>query len=439
MQLPIFKKNTTKNQSFFYGWVIVLGAIVGQYASLGGRGQVTGIFMGPVTTDLGWSISQYTIASSLAFAVGGLCSPFIGPFVDKYGPRNLMILGALTYGISLATLSQINSLWHFVILQLIAGGLGAILVGPLTVNVAVSRWFVLKRGWALAIGSSGVSLAAILMPLIMIQVVDHFGWQDGYIILALLISVPVLIIAPLMKKDPEEMGLSPDGNKKVFINNKIDVVKASHIQNDFDSSIKRHDALKMKSLWLLVLAFGINGAGLQAMFVHGIPLIIDMGFSRMDTAFAFSLVGFGNLGSKIIWGWSLQRYHPKKVAAAAYTLSLCGITLILLASNGNENLVLMIGCTLFGMGFGGTIPNSEYLWASYFGRRYLGSVRSIGMPFTVIFGAIGPIAVAYFFDITGDYILAFIGVISAYIFAIVIMLNTSPPNTRKELMFASSN
>ena len=99
----------------------------------------------------------------------------------------------------------------------------------------------------------------------------------------------------------------------------------------------------------------------------------------------------------------------------------------------------MIGCTLFGMGFGGTIPNSEYLWASYFGRRYLGSVRSIGMPFTVIFGAIGPIAVAYFFDITGDYILAFIGVISAYIFAIFIMLNTSPPNTRKELMFASSN
>ena len=156
--------------------------------------------MGPVTTDLGWSISQYTVASSLAFAVGGLCGPFIGPLVDRYGPRNLMIIGAITYGASLATLSQINSLWHFMILQLIAGGLGAILVGPLTVNVAVSRWFVLKRGWALAIGSSGVSLAAILMPIIMIQVVDRFGWQDSYIILALLISIPVLIIAPLMKK-----------------------------------------------------------------------------------------------------------------------------------------------------------------------------------------------------------------------------------------------
>ena len=93
--------------------------------------------------------------------------------------------------------------------------------------------------------------------------------------------------------------------------------------------------------------------------------------------------------------------------------------------------------TIFGMGFGGTIPNSEYLWASYFGRRYLGSVRSIGMPFTIIFGAIGPIVVAYFFDITGDYILAFIGVISSYLFAIVIMLNTNPPNTRKHLMITS--
>jgi OFA family oxalate/formate antiporter-like MFS transporter len=437
MQLPGLNKNTTKNRSFFYGWVIVLGAIIGQYASLGGRGQVTGIFMGPVTTDLGWSISQYTVASSLAFAVGGLCGPFIGPLVDRYGPRNLMIIGAVTYGASLATLSQINSLWHFMILQLIAGGLGAILVGPLTVNVAVSRWFVLKRGWALAIGSSGVSLAAILMPIIMIQVVDRFGWQDSYIILALLISIPVLIIAPLMKKNPEEMGLLPDGNKKNTTTDEHDDSKALHIKNDFDYSITRHDALRMKSLWLLVLAFGINGAGLQAMFVHGIPWIIDMGFSRMDTAFAFSLVGFGNLGSKIIWGWSLQRYTPKKVAAAAYTHTLCGITLILLASNGNENIVLMIGCILFGMGFGGTIPNSEYLWASYFGRRYLGSVRSIGMPFTIIFGAIGPIVVAYFFDITGNYILAFIGVISSYLFAIVIMLNTNPPNTRKHLMITS--
>jgi len=437
MQLPNSNKHTPRDRSFFYGWVIVLGAIVGQYAAIGGRGQVTGIFMGPVTTDLGWTISQYTIASSLAFAAGGLVGPFIGPIVDRYGPRNLMIIGALIYGGSLLTLSQINTLWHFVILQLIAGGLGAILVGPLTVNVTISKWFVLRRGWALAIGSSGVSLAAILMPLIMIRVVDQIGWRDGYIILAILVSVPVLIIAPLMRKNPEELGLLPDGNKKNFIFNKNDASKASHIQNDFDYSITRHDALRMKSLWLLVLAFGINGAGLQAMFVHGIPLIIDMGFNRMDTAFAFSLVGFGNLGSKIIWGWSLQRYHPKKVAAAAYTHTLCGITLILLASNSNENTILMIGCILFGMGFGGTIPNSEYLWASYFGRRYLGSVRSIGMPFVIIFGALGPIVVAYFFDITGDYVLAFMGIISVYILAIVVMLNTSPPSTRKHLVVAS--
>ena len=180
MQLRNPNKYTSKNRSFFYGWIIVLGAIVGQYASLGGRGQVTGIFMGPVTTDLDWTISQYTIASSLAFAVGGLAGPFIGPILDRYGPRNLMIIGALIYGGSLLTLSQINTLWHFVILQLFAGGLGAILVGPLTVNVTVSKWFVFRRGWALAIGSSGVSLAAILMPIIMIQVVDQIGWRDGF-------------------------------------------------------------------------------------------------------------------------------------------------------------------------------------------------------------------------------------------------------------------
>jgi OFA family oxalate/formate antiporter-like MFS transporter len=401
----------------FYGWLIVLGAVIGQFAGMAGRGQVNGVFLDPMITDLGWTRSEFTLASSAAFVFGGFAGLIIGPMVDRYGPRPLMLIGSVGYSGALLLTSQVETLWEFVALQILAGGIGSALVGPLVVNVAVSRWFVIRRGWALAAGSMGVSLASIVMPLTMTTVVDNSDWRTGYIVLSALVFVPLILIAPFMRRSPEDHGLLPDGRIESASTSAKEQQALAQIQSDLDNSLTRPEALRTTAIWLLIVAFGINIAGLSAMFVHGIPFMTEAGFTRTEAAAAFSVTGVANFASKFLWGWGLQRFPGRRLATAAFASSATGVLLIVLANRAELMPLLVVAFLFFGIGFGGTIPISEFLWANYFGRRYLGAVRSVGMPFTVLFGSLGPIAVAVYFDATDGYGGAFIGLALVYALA----------------------
>ncbi len=401
----------------YYGWLIVVGAVIGQYAAMAGRGQVNGVFLDPMIADLGWTRSEFTLASSAAFVIGGFAGLVIGPMVDKYGPRPLMLVGALGYGGALLLTSQVETLWQFIALQVLAGGVGSAMVGPLVVNVAVSRWFVIRRGWALAIGSMGVSLASVVMPLTMTTVVDGAGWRTGYVVLSALVFLPLIFIIPFMRRSPEDYGLLPDGRVEGPAETSEDQQALAQIQSDHDNSLTRPEALRTAAIWLLIVAFGINIAGLSAMFVHGIPFMTEAGFTRTEAAAAFSVTGVANFSSKFLWGWGLQRFPGRRLAAAAFASSATGVLLIILANRAELMPLLVVAFVFFGIGFGGTIPISEFLWANYFGRRYLGAVRSVGMPFTVLFGSLGPIAVALFFDATDRYDGAFLALAFVYALA----------------------
>jgi OFA family oxalate/formate antiporter-like MFS transporter len=401
----------------FYGWLIVIGALIGQFAGMVGRGPVNGVFLDPMITDLGWTRSEFTLASSAAFVFGGFAGLVIGPMVDRYGPRPLMLVGAVGYSGALLLTSQIETLWQFVALQILAGGIGSVLVGPLVVNAAVSRWFVIRRGWALAAGSMGVSIASMVMPLTMTTVVDNSDWRTGYVVLSALVFVPLILVAPFMRRSPEDHGLLPDGRIESAATSTEEQQALAQIQSDLDNSLTRPEALRTTAIWLLIVAFGINIAGLSAMFVHGIPFMTEAGFTRTEAAAAFSVTGVANFGSKFLWGWGLQRFPCRQLAAAAFASSATGVLLIVLANRAELMPLLVIAFLFFGVGFGGTIPISEFLWANYFGRRYLGAVRSSGMPFTVLFASPGPIAVAIYVDATDGYSGAFIGLALVYTLA----------------------
>src|SRR5688572_17164142 len=123
----------------YYGWWIVLGAVIGQFVAIGVGGQVSGVFLRPVIADLGWTSAQFTVGGSAAFIMGGLAGFFVGPLIDRRGPRPLMLVGGFTCGLSLILISRVTDVWQFIALQMLAGGLGFALIGPLVVNVTLSK------------------------------------------------------------------------------------------------------------------------------------------------------------------------------------------------------------------------------------------------------------------------------------------------------------
>ncbi len=418
---------TTRQPRFYYGWWIVLGAVVGQFAAIGAGGQVAGVFMRPVIDELGWTAAQFTIGGAASFGFGGVTGFFVGPLIDRKGPRPLMLVGAVMCGLSLVLVSRVTEVWQFILLQMLAGGFGFSLIGPLVVNVTLSKWFVLRRGWAIAIGSMGISLAGLVMPVTMTQIVDAWGWRDGYVFMGLMIWVLVIPVALIMRRSPEDYGLLPDGKTEQADPTPAQQAQMDAQRRDFANSYTRVEARKTKALWFLVVAFGLNQAAMSAMLVHSIPFVTDAGFTRSQASIGLALTGAANLCSKFVWGWTLQRFPVRRLSGSAFASSAIGVVVIVTGARADTLWLMWTGFFIWGFGFGGTIPIGEFIWARYFGRRYLGSVRGLAVPFTILFGSLGPISIALYFDATSRYGVAFGALTLVYIVGGLLILSSREP------------
>ena len=411
---------------FFYGRWIVLGAILGQFISVSVNVGSAGVLLDPITEDFGWSRAQFTIATAGASAVGGIAGFFIGPMVDRHGARRLMVAGSALLIGTLLLASRITELWQFVLLEWFGLGLGFSLVGPLVVNITLSKWFVTGRGWAISIGSIGISLASVITPLVMTRVVDSSGWRDGFLVLAGAVAIVALPVALIMRRQPEDYGLLPDGVPAD--GHGVSAAASQATRLDALNSYTRAEALRTPAIWLLTITVGCFGAGTTSVLFHGIPFSTDAGFTRTEAALAIAAAGVTNLISKFAWGYTLSRFHVRTLWAGCFGLLAVGVILMLLA-DASDFFPLLIGAfLLWGFGFGGGIPLSEFIWAKYYGRVHIGAVRGVGMPFSIIFGAIAPISVALVADASGRYIGAWLGLAVVYLVgAAAVLMSREPP------------
>ena len=195
----------------FYGWWIVAAAVLLQFIFLSVSQSTVSVFLRPVVEELDWQVWQFTLGSSLAVLAGALSGVIVGRVVDQRGPRLPVLGGALVSAICLFGLGRQSDLRLFWILHLLAGFIGWTLFGPLVVNTTINKWFMRRRGWALAIGSSGISLGGLIAPYAMTLVVDSMGWRNGYLFQALFVLAIAAPVALLMRRAPEDVGLRPDG------------------------------------------------------------------------------------------------------------------------------------------------------------------------------------------------------------------------------------
>ncbi len=400
----------------FYGWWIVAAALVGQFTWMGVGPAVVGVFLRPMVDDLGWQVWQFTLATSIAAVTGALSGIVAGEVVDRHGPRPLMLLGAAVTTVCFLGMSIQSELWIFLALYAITGFAGWTLFGALVVNAAVSKWFIARRGWALAIGSIGVSLAGMISPVTVTFIVDTWDWRVGYAALGAFVMLAIVPAALMMRRTPEDHGMSPDGDGG------DDAVPASTSPPRMEPpSLTRSQALRTSSFWLLTLGFALNYTAMTVILIHAIPFTTEAGFSRAIAASALAVNGVGNLASKAFWGYGLQRFEARLLPATAYTISSIGVALIIAAGVTGHWALLFPGFFLYGFGFGGTIPLSEFLWARYFGRAHIGAIRGIGNPIAVVGTGIGPVLAGAWFDLTGTYYPAFIAAIAVYMTAAVII------------------
>ena len=179
-------------RQFYYGWYIVGVAFVSSMMSMGITAYSMGVFLKPMTDDLGWSRTDISLGQTLTTFVTGILGVAIGRRMDARGGRALMVGGAIIGGAGFIALGQVRELWQYYLVRSGLVAVGSIGMGNLVVNVALSNWFVRKRGRAIAIGVMGTSVAALVLPTVADRMIDAWGWRSAWAAIGVAVWVTVI-------------------------------------------------------------------------------------------------------------------------------------------------------------------------------------------------------------------------------------------------------
>ncbi len=386
-------------QRLYYGYWLIVAAFVAQFIAMGMQNYIIGPFMVPMSTELDWTRAEFTMSRTLGQVVMAFTGFVIGSWVDQFGARRFMLAGAGILAIALFLLSFVQNLVQWILLNGLVLTLGSALIGNLVVNVTLAKWFVEFRGRAVALAAMGVSCAGVFLTPFSSLAIDLFGWRGAWQVLALTTLVFVVPAALAMRRSPEDFGLNPDGRTA----DEIDRGLGQKAMDDFNNSLTRSQAVRTSTFYMLVVAFGLFVITIQVMLIQTVPLMTDAGFDRNTAALMITVASVPALLSKPIWGWLIDGLDAKPLAAVSAATTGISLFIIVYGTQAQSLPWLITGFGLMGIGWGGMIPLQEVIWASFFGRRYLGAVRSAALPLTLLITASSPLATAYYYDVVGNY------------------------------------
>src|SRR6202050_856478 len=135
----------------YYGWRVVLAACRGVMAGFGSLFVYTfSVFVKPLAAEFGWSREAISSGFAIAAVTLGLCSPLLGRWIDRFGPRRIILICMPVYGCAILSLSFLRSgLAQFYVTCFVLGvvGNGA---AHSVYSRSLSTWFHRRLGIALA-------------------------------------------------------------------------------------------------------------------------------------------------------------------------------------------------------------------------------------------------------------------------------------------------
>ncbi|HXG51540.1 MAG TPA: MFS transporter [candidate division Zixibacteria bacterium] len=406
---------------FFYGWVIVGVGFLANVASSFALASTLGIFLKPLTADLAVSRGVFSLLRSGEGLIGAVVAPLVGTLVDRFGGRWLIALGAAIAGLGYFLLGRVENFSQFAAVRLGLVTTGDALMSSMVVNVVLARWFIARRGRAMAVSSMGVGFAKVCMPVVAAWLLTRLDWRETWMVFgAATIALSVAPALLLVRRSPEEIGLLPDGGTGPVEAGG----RSQRVPTDQDAVWSRAEAMRTSAFWLLVVTFGISSVGVTGLNLHVYPYVSDLGYSPVIAATVMSVIASTQLASPLAWGLLAERVDVRIAAMLRFVVQALGLGLAITTS---DVVFLYAGFFLYGIGLGGNMVLPEILWANYFGRRSLGRVRGLGLLASHGMAAFGPPFFGFLYDWTKGYGLSFAIFGCALITSAFLSLLLKPP------------
>jgi MFS family permease len=337
--------------------------------------------------EFGWSRTIVTSGNALGkLLVAPLFGFIAGWLIDRYGPRKMLMAGALMTGSAMIALSLMNSLGLFYIAYIFVA-LGYVFGGPLPCQVLISRWFSKNRGKAMGIAYLGIGTGGALVPLIAASLENKVGWHMalltiGFLVIVIAVPLSFFLKDPRVKQE-ESAIVTP-------------VVPIG-------------DILKNRNFYLLALGSMCSIGAVGGINQHLKLYLRDLSFTQAQAAQVMSLVLFMSLAGRLLMGFLADLMKRKHVMILIYLIVGFSIPLLLMPDFPGR---IYLFAVIFGIGLGGDYMIIPLMAGDLFGVKTLGRVMGIVLVADGLAESLTPMLVgALYNDAEKSYLIGFTVVI----------------------------
>ena len=391
----------------FIGWRMVAVAFFVDFIAVGFFFYSYGVFFKAIATEFGDSRLGVSIGTTVTMGVGAVLAPFIGQALDRYPLKNIMAIGAISMGSGFLLLGFVETPLQFYLVLGLFIGFGSGAMGQLATSKLVSNWFIMKRGTALGIAATGISVSGVIMPAVSALIIAEAGWRQGFITYGLITWLVVVpIVLKMVISRPEEKGLLPDG-----------AAEKTHLPPQ-QPKLRTKEFLTNKVFWFLTMTIGLLFCIQSATLIHMVPRLTDQGMSLVTASYVASATAFFGILGKVVYGILVDRWDARHALWLGIAFQIAG-QLFMFAEA--QPILFFVGACLFGFGMGGVVPMQGAIVGAAFGRDSFGKVLGAMRPPMSIIHLFGVPFAGWIFDITGSYEPAFITFLILYLLTALIV------------------
>lgn len=384
----------------FFGWWIVAGAMALQALQLGLLSQAYGVYIAALQAEFGWSRTAFSLAAAAQRAESGLLGPVQGWLVDRYGPRAVMRVGTVIFGVGFMLFSRIDALPAFFVTFLLMA-LGSSIAGFMPLITTVAQWFDRRRATAIGVMQTGMGLGGLLVPLVAWSLAAH-GWRATAFASGVLIIVAGLPLCQVMRRRPEDYGEVPDGRGSLA--GAARTAPGAPARRDAPRErveFTSREALRTPAFWYLSCAHAAALLVVSALQVHLVlHLTGGLGFSLQRAAGIFALMTAVTMLGQLGGGFLGDRLNMRLLLAAC----MVGHAVAILALAWARSLpAVVLAVVLHGLAWGVRGPLQHALRAEYFGRGSFGAVLGFSSMILMWGTMAGPLIPGVLADRYGGY------------------------------------
>ena len=394
----------------FYGYTILIACIIINMCIWGVFFSI-GLFFKPMLNEFGWSRAITSGPISLSWVISGTLGITVGALNDRFGPRLVVMICGLLFGIGCILMSQINSAWQMYLFYGILIGAGLSI--PIPIMSTISRWFVKRRTLMTGILMLGSGVSGLFMPPMANWLIANHGWRFSFGVLGGILLVVMLIASQFLKRDPSQINQLPYGADKT----------AEDKSRANASGLKLKEALKTHQFWLMFVLFFCFSLSVNTLMVHLVPHITDLGISATIAAFILAASNGAGIVGRVGLGGLGDRLGNKRLFLIVFILLAVAFGGLLFT---RQVWLFYLFVIIFGLGYGAGLTQESPMLANTFGLKSHGLILGVASFGHTMGAAVGTLLAGYFYDISGSYQSTFVICVIASIVGLALVLALKP-------------